>query len=213
MIDKILRLAVRAYRNKIRVFSLFGIPVYTSYMFLLASLYPIYKAEPEYIPVFLLALFVSVLIHELGHAFFVVRNKLAVDYIYISPIHGSCNYSYYEDVEPPPTIAYGGVLSQALAVSLWLGSFQLFNINEFSSDFSHLLKFSGYFIAINIGMVIFNLLPIPGLDGEQIWRHIVSKLKGAKNYTRSSSPATTKTKKKGLENTKGTKVVNIKRAK
>ncbi len=151
--------------------------------------------------------------HELGHAFFIRKSGLVVDYIYISPLHGSCHYSYDSDYDPPSSIAYGGVLAQSLAASVWIGLFQFVNISEFDLSYNQLLKFSDYFIALNIGMAMFNFLPIPGLDGELIWRHIGSKIRSNKRFGKTIVTKSEKKRKVSLEKTKGAKVVNIKRAK
>lgn len=197
MSDKTFRLLVRTYRllfyesssHRFKLLSIGRIPIYISYFFILAALYPLFTDEFQYIPVFLLALFVSVFIHEVGHALLAKKAGGRVDLIYVSPIHGTCQYTYHGLDEPPASIAYGGILAQALAGLVCLICYLILNNYWFSflwpdrfsamlayHFYQHLSKFAKYFISVSFFGVIINLLPIQGLDGEIIWRDIKTLL-------------------------------------
>ena len=195
---------VRIFRKEVLLFRLFGIPVYLGFSFFLIGLFPffIFVAVPPsrysvygvylparsllselldlilQVPLILLAAFISVLVHELGHAFFVRRNKLRVDRIFISALYGVCRYSYPSNIVPPVSIAYGGVIAQALlsvVLSVYL-SFVFpssYDAPAYIFQFHYLLSL---ILLANYCMILINLLPAPGLDGQIIWAHINSLL-------------------------------------
>ena len=177
-----------------KIFSLAGIPVYLDYAFFLIALAPalllggiilLDELAAKYIGIsvvillvliFLLALFLSILIHELGHAWFIHKNKLCVDKILISMFYGKCEYWYADDQVPPASIAYGGIIAQSLVVLALFGytviaphetTYQNYNSPEayFNIFLAHLWVF-------NVGMIVVNILPFRGLDGEIIWSHL-----------------------------------------
>jgi len=181
-------------RKRKKIFSLAGIPVYLDYAFFLIALAPALllggiilmdELAAKYIGIslviifvliFLLALFLSTLIHELGHAWFIRKNKLHVDKILISLFYGKCEYWYADDQVPPASIAYGGIIAQSLVLLALFGysviaphetTYQNYNspVNYFNIFLAHLWVF-------NIGMIVVNILPFRGLDGEIIWSHL-----------------------------------------
>jgi len=181
-------------RKRKKIFSLAGIPVYLDYAFFLIALAPALllggiilmdELAAKYIGIslviifvliFLLALFLSTLIHELGHAWFVRKNNLHVDKILISLFYGKCEYWYADDQVPPASIAYGGIIAQSLVLLALFGysviaphetTYQNYNspVNYFNIFLAHLWVF-------NIGMIVVNILPFRGLDGEIIWSHL-----------------------------------------
>jgi len=181
-------------RKRKKIFSLAGIPVYLDYAFFLIALAPALllggiilmdELAAKYIGIslviifvliFLLALFLSTLIHELGHAWFIRKNKLHVDKILISLFYGKCEYWYADDQVPPASIAYGGIIAQSLVLLALFGysviaphetTYQNYNspVNYFNIFLAHLWVF-------NIGMIAVNILPFRGLDGEIIWSHL-----------------------------------------
>ena len=120
--------------------------------------------------------FISVLVHELGHAFFVRRNQLPVERIYISAFYGFCRYSYPSNIVPPVSIAYGGVLAQAL-LSVVLQGYLLLVLPDSYGTPGYIVQFHFFLLLLlgfNYCMIVINLFPIPGLDGEIIWDHLES---------------------------------------
>src|SRR5690606_27679364 len=65
-------------------------------------------------PAFWLAFFLLVLLHELGHAFFVRRYRHHVLSIDVTGFGGLCRWSGYASPYQRAVIAWGGVLAQAL---------------------------------------------------------------------------------------------------
>lgn len=197
MSDRVFRLVVRIYRNtkksfrvagrvcsqEIMLFRLFGIPVYLGLSFFLMATLPLFILFFErskwliglpLIPLFLLAAFLSVLIHELGHAFFVHRCKFRVDEIFVSVLYGVCRYSHPTNIVPPVSIAFGGILAQALLCFLIYGFHTLFLPIDIIalSYISYFHFFLHLLFGFSIFMIAINALPVPGLDGEIIWGHV-----------------------------------------
>ncbi len=197
MIDSVFRSVVRIYRNikkvsgaiarvcshELMVFRLFEIPVYLGLSFFLIAILPIFilfhassllLGLIPLIPLFLVAAFLSVLVHELGHAFFVRRCKFFVEQIYISALYGVCRYSHPDNIVPPVSIAWGGILAQALLCALLYGLQVLFlpTDNIGLSLVSYFQLFVDLLLIFNFFMIAINLLPIAGLDGEIIWKHV-----------------------------------------
>ena len=177
--------SLRFLRQRVMLFRLFEIPVYMSYSFFLlvlpsVLLYFLTELSLQYIfsssVILLSATFISVLVHELGHAFFVRRAKLRVDHISISAMYGACRYSHSSNAAPPVIIVYGGILAQALLCLLLYGAQALFYSTFYDSIgyIWHLELFVRVLIIINKLMIVINLLPMPGLDGEKIWAHVRS---------------------------------------
>lgn len=150
MADQAFRILVRIYRfagkgfvaikrifkrfagREIVLFRLFDAPVSLSFSFFLLAILPafilfvvplksIFSLAFQLIPIFLIAAFLPVLVHELGHMYFVRKFKFRVEQIYISALSGECRYSCPVNVVPPVLIAYGGILAQALFLILLVG--------------------------------------------------------------------------------------------
>jgi len=198
MSDLTFRIAIRTYRNMKKVliaflrfltrdvmlFRLNGIPVHLEYSFFLIAILPVAMilfaptgtmlSLLPMLPAFLVAAFLSVLVHELGHAFFVRRCRMHVEQIYIAAFHGVCRYSHSSDTVPPVSIAWGGVLAQALLSALLIVYQQLappivYGTPDYVLFFNF---FVGLMLIYNLFMVAINLVPFPGLDGEIIWNHL-----------------------------------------
>ena len=203
--DKIIQLIVRAYRKKINLFNCFCIPVYIGIGFILGTfllLIILVYATDKYYPgprtsnlffssftlclIIQAALFSAILIHELGHAYFIRKNNFQVDYIYISAIYGICIYTYYEDEEPPPIIAYGGILAQIpFAIAIWIVlrvvDYENAPYDSYLQNFSVIWTFLSASLFIHSLMIIVNLFPYPGLDGEKIFKHLGEVMRGRRS--------------------------------
>lgn len=175
--DQFLRILVRVSSKRVKLFTISGVPTFLSVWFFLGGFPLIFTGEYEFIPILLICLFLSVLAHEFGHAVLAWRSGCQVQQIYISPIHGTCSYTYEAHITPPAIIAYGGVLAHFIILVAWvsLRGFLPQPSNEYI--FGALLYFDLFVILINKYMLIFNLMPLPGLDGSVIWSDIASRFK------------------------------------
>jgi Zn-dependent protease len=175
--DHVLRILIRANSKRVKLFSISGAPVYLSVWFLLGGLPLIVTGEYEFIPVLLICLFLSVFAHEFGHAVLAWKTGCQVRQIYISPVHGTCSYTYPEHHAPPAIIAYGGVLAHFIILMVWVSLRDFIPPPSNEYLFGSLWYFDLFIILINKYMLIFNLMPIPGLDGSVIWSDIASRIK------------------------------------
>ena len=111
-----------------------------------------------------LIIFFIVLIHELGHVFFIKLFKYKIESITIYPFGGITKI--YKDINTPIKkellIASGGIILQLILFII----IYLIPI----SDFTKIL-----FYKYNISIIIFNILPIIPLDGSIICTSILNK--------------------------------------
>lgn len=112
-----------------------------------------------------LGLVLVVLLHEMGHAFWARRFQMDVTEILIHGLGGHCAYLGTPSPKQRSIVAWGGVLAQALvfAVALPL-SIALPEASEVQRDLY------GMLVATNLYIALFNLIPIPPLDGAEAWR-------------------------------------------
>jgi len=130
-------------------------------------------------------LFVSVLLHELGHSVIALRYKIPVRSITLFIFGGVANIA----AEPPNALSEfyialaGPIVSLALAISFFLAKQMLVGIEPLWG----LVEYLAY---INFVLVIFNLIPGFPLDGGRIFRAIVwSATKDLKRATLSAAGA------------------------
>lgn len=129
-----------------------------------------------------LMLFVSVLIHELGHSVVAKRFGLTVPRITLFVFGGVSEIA----AEPPSAAAefwiavVGPIVSFALAAFFW-------EIEPFVSGSEPLYALVKYLAFLNLILALFNLIPGFPLDGGRVFRAIVWRITG--QYRRATSIA------------------------
>jgi Zn-dependent protease len=125
----------------------------------------------SFAPAFWLGFFVLVLMHELGHAYFVRRYRHHVVSIEVTGFGGLCRWSGHATPFERAAIAWGGVVAQALllvvtlALVLVLGS----PTTRWAAELVHV------FTTTNLLLIGLNLIPVRPLDGAEAWplvRHL-----------------------------------------
>ena len=112
-----------------------------------------------------LGLLLVVLLHEMGHAFWARRFQMDVTEILIHGLGGHCAYLGTPSAKQRSIVAWGGVLAQSVVMAIALPvSIALPATNEIQHDLY------GMLIATNAYIALFNLIPIPPLDGAEAWR-------------------------------------------
>jgi Zn-dependent protease len=113
-----------------------------------------------------LAVFVVILVHELGHAAAVLRARGAVVAIRMDATGGCCEWTGSVTRAQRLLIVWGGVLAQILLFFVaFIASIYLYEfISEFSGDFLPVL------LRWNLILIALNLLPVKPLDGYDAWR-------------------------------------------
>lgn len=119
----------------------------------------------RWVPVFWLGFAIVILIHELGHAVLVRRNRLWVDGIVIHGLGGECRYGGRVTERQEAVIAWGGVLAQAL---LYIATRLVVAVLGYPRSWiaGELYMAFGY---ANLIVAAFNLIPYGRLDGAKAW--------------------------------------------
>jgi len=118
-------------------------------------------------------LFVSVLIHELGHSVIAMRYKIAIRSITLFLFGGVAQIAS----EPPSAaaefwIAIAGPITSFLLAALF------YFFEPVASVYSPLLGLVKYLAYINLALVFFNLIPGFPLDGGRVFRAVVWGMTG-----------------------------------
>jgi len=121
-----------------------------------------------------LAAYLSVLvIHECGHLFVARRMRCHVHSVKIYPIFGITCFQVPRARLDHCFIAWGGVVAQAIVALPFVSWVVLFGYSRFE-PVNAVLALLGFF---SVGVAIFNLLPIPPLDGALAWQIVPELIK------------------------------------
>ena len=112
--------------------------------------------------------FFLLLIHELGHATVAKWRKVPVIEIRLYIMHGHCLHEVPDKKSDSIWIAWGGVAAQfaALVVALVVSALLKSQAHD---AYLHVLPLFRILIEFNIVIILFNLLPLPTLDGATAW--------------------------------------------
>ena len=122
----------------------------------------------EFVPMFWIAFFVLVFIHEAGHAFVIRSYQLWIKEIVIHGFGGYVRWFGEVDEMKRALIAWGGIFAQLIVLILAL--IATFVFGPVKSSFQ--AQIYRVFIHTNIIMIVFNLLPMKPLDGVKAWKII-----------------------------------------
>jgi Zn-dependent protease/DNA-directed RNA polymerase subunit RPC12/RpoP len=168
----------------IKLFRIAGIQVYLSWWWFLLAIYEIQARRGEYSSVTwniaeYVALFAIVLTHEFGHALATRQVGGTADKIMLWPLGG---VAYVDPPQRPGAtlwaIAAGPLVNVALAPILLMiiAAAGSLNWSIFFGDVdagSNLSNFLWQVLRIDVGLFLFNILPIYPLDGGQILRSLL----------------------------------------
>ena len=165
-----------ALKFKYRLFSFLGAPVYLHVTFLLVYIFFLERSNGDWSFALLsgTTFLCLMLAHEMGHAYFVRKYQHDLTGIKIYPIHGQCEYEIYEEWEPETLIIAGGLIAQILLLIFWFVFINGIQFLGFVYVESLLYPITRVLIDLNILILILNSLPIPGLDGYELWRRFGS---------------------------------------
>jgi len=152
-------------KQSFRLFNFQGAPVSISiWFFLLFLMLP---------PIAVVAVFTSVLIHELAHAWMANRKGYQVYGISIDILSGAASIdSNMHDRDSIPIVAAGPISTLMLCVSSYF-------LEPFIPG-----SFITYMFNINLFLFIFNILPIYPMDGGQIVRSLANLSSDRYKYRR-----------------------------
>ncbi|WBF08835.1 CBS domain-containing protein [Methanothermobacter thermautotrophicus] len=159
--------------TSVKIFSVSGIPIELDFSFLLLMLFIYILAYLGFLSVNLAVLitlvFVTVVIHELAHSYVALRFGVKIKSILLLPIGG---VSRMEEIPRIPRqefmISIAGPLTNIL-MALITAVPLLFGLKGAAATFA------GDFLAVNLLLAIFNLIPAFPMDGGRILRAILAE--------------------------------------
>ena len=156
-------------KNSFKLFEMDGTPVYLKYWFFLLFLFLSLKM--------MFVIFVSVLVHEIAHAWVAKKLGYRVNKIFLDIFHGAAeiDLNYLSSYKDTIRIIAAGPLSNAAIVLIF--SCLIFSGLVVSPA---LVSLSKLFIVVNLLISIFNMLPIYPLDGGRISKAILMRYLGPK---------------------------------
>ena len=173
-----------------------GIPLRIHYLwpfFLVLSAFPAFYTS-SVMGVFSLVLggpvlFMTVLIHELGHATMALKLGGDVSKILIWPLGGLAYISFFGDSNPKADalVAIAGPLTHIPQIAFWISAMYLSNNGQVSLfwpvdwGFNFWLALCSAAILLQISLFLFNLIPAYPLDGGRLFGALLSWLKFNRN--------------------------------
>ncbi len=164
----------------------FGIQVYVHWTFLLIILWVIFLDAQQGLPakeiiysvLFVLAIFVCVVIHELSHSLTARKYGISTRSITLLPIGGVADLERIpENPRQELAVSIAGPISNlVIALVLWL----LINLTgDFNIQQEHLqsINSSNFFIVLtfaNVMLAVFNMLPVFPMDGGRVFRSVLA---------------------------------------
>jgi hypothetical protein len=123
-------------------------------------------SQGRFVPGFWLGFFSLVLVHELGHAIMVRRQRQSVVSIDIHGLGGVCRWSGDPTAVARAWIAWGGVMAQGVAL---VAAYVLLAVaGPPETAFTGQLAYA--FTSTNIWLIAINLIPVAPLDGAEAWK-------------------------------------------
>jgi Zn-dependent protease len=139
-----------------------GAPIRVHWTLLVAAVvWSRFRFEPG----FWLGFAALILIHELGHAFFVLRYRLGLSEIALHGAGGYCAHIHSGSRFEASVVAWGGVLAQLLLFGLVQTWYAVFG-----PPHSYFVAvFLSVFGEVNLWLAALNLIPFEPLDGAKAW--------------------------------------------
>jgi Zn-dependent protease len=167
-----------ASKNSIHLFRLAGVDLYLHWSWFLVAVYEIQGRQRRYSSVTwsileYLALFLIVLMHEFGHAMACRQVGGTANRIMLWPLGG---VAYVDPPQRPGatlwSIAAGPLVNVALMPILY-GAMEMGRSLGWQQSIPDAYRLLGSVLWINVGLLVFNLMPIYPLDGGQILRSLL----------------------------------------
>jgi Zn-dependent protease len=164
-------------QGSIHLFRVFGINVFLHWSWFLVALYQIQSHTAKYSSIFwnvlvYLALFSIVLLHEFGHSLACRQVGGKADRIVLWPLGG---IAYVSPPERPGAMLWSISAGPLVNVALFpvIGILLIAGrVSGLAASTPNAIVFLIILLKINLGILVFNLLPIYPLDGGQILRSL-----------------------------------------
>jgi Zn-dependent protease len=179
-----------------KIGKLFGIGIYLHWSFLLLPAL-VFLTEPS-VPIaffvlgLVLAMFGCVVLHEFGHALTARAFGIGTRDVTLYPIGGVARLERMTEKpwEEVLIALAGPAVNVAIAVLLGFGLFLVLMINPHLLQLL-LLQFFFYLMMLNLGMVVFNMIPAFPMDGGRVFRALLAIPMGRLQATRVAAWLTT----------------------
>lgn len=131
---------------------------------------------------FILAIFLCVVLHELGHAFMAKRFNIKTEKITLLPIGGMASLEKLPESPKQELliVAAGSLVNVVIAVLLYfIVQVQGFMQLNFTESFEVLMRinlqsFLFFLFLVNVGLVVVNIIPAFPLDGGRVFRALLA---------------------------------------
>lgn len=156
--------------REIRLFDVLGAPVFVHWsVWLLLPLSWLLNRDALKTTASFMAYFVVIFVHELGHAWMARRKGLVVHALRIYPLHGLCVHERPFLQSQNIAIAWGGVAAQAMLLLCAVAISEVAALagTRLPEIVDSVLM---VWVVINLMILLFNLWPVPPLDGAIAWR-------------------------------------------
>jgi Zn-dependent protease len=165
-------------RGSFRLFQLAGIEVFLHWSWFIVAVFAVVQRRDEYSSYFwnaaeYVALFAIVLMHEFGHALACRQVGGQANRIILWPLGG---VAFVSPPQRPGATLWSiaaGPLVNAILLPIALAVAVAFRWSGLGDAWPDLQRFLWMMVAINVGLLMFNLLPIFPLDGGQILRALL----------------------------------------
>ncbi len=157
--------------NGIPAGSLAGVPITISFWYLIIVAWNGLRSGPEVGVLWFIALTISLLVHEFGHAMFAKRYRLNPS-VRLEIWGGSCAHERADsDAEDAMILIAGPAAGMLLGLTLWGIRWLLlrFSVEAYLSSPVIILGLK-FMIYVNVFWTLINLLPIWPLDGGRLFR-------------------------------------------
>lgn len=144
---------------------------------------------------FIVAVFLCVVLHELGHALMAKRFNIKTEKITLLPIGGMASFEKLPESPKQEllVVAAGPLVNLAIAVLLYfIVPVQSFIHLNFTEAFEVLMRYNlqsflFFLFIVNVGLVVFNLIPAFPMDGGRILRALLAMKVGRVKATKIAS--------------------------
>lgn len=169
---------INVRKNSFRIFQYNGIDVYLHWWWFLVAAYEIGERQSAYSSVLwnvleYLALFLIVLTHEFGHALACRQVGGTANQIVLWPLGG---VAYVNPPQRPGAMLWSiaaGPLVNVVLIPVFYAIGHLMRAAGLAQEMPNLFLLIQTVALINVGLLIFNMLPVYPLDGGQILRSLL----------------------------------------
>jgi Zn-dependent protease len=167
------------FRKLTEIMQIKGVRVYAHWSVLLVGtliLFGAFERPAETLAAWT-AYFSVILIHECGHMLAAHRKGYQVLAIELYPIHGCTRFQKPWSRYDHALIAWGGVAAQAAVAVPLVTLVAIFGFTRYDAV-NVAIGILGYY---SLALAVFNLIPVPALDGANAWYLIPELIKRARN--------------------------------